>query len=258
MTTLLQNSSVSTEEPFTAPHAPAALWQDLVHGQARVHSHAFDDEYMAVRILASCERAAMGASSQTILCETFAARAQKVVSIQRGIAPSTVSAALRQALTYLGLECAPSRIPLLLVIAAEAGLLGATVPGAFCIKQQVGDHQYTTLLLHDPRAWLLARLPSSEACVARLRLHGASLDEIAHLRGRSERTVANQLASVYRKLGVYGRGELLALLIAEYLHGNVPPPPPVPATTPARPSGVYRPWTAHAHDLADLERAAAG
>lgn len=46
-------------------------------------------------------------------------------------------------------------------------------------------------------------------------LAGHSTAAIAHTRGRSPRTVANQLASVYRKLGVGSRAELAARLAGE-------------------------------------------
>jgi DNA-binding NarL/FixJ family response regulator len=56
------------------------------------------------------------------------------------------------------------------------------------------------------------RLTASERAVAGLAAPGVRNSEIARARRSSTRTVANQLASVYRKLGVSGRGELAALL----------------------------------------------
>lgn len=46
-------------------------------------------------------------------------------------------------------------------------------------------------------------------------LAGLSTAEIARRRGRSPRTIANQLASIYRKLGVASRAELAVLLFGE-------------------------------------------
>jgi DNA-binding CsgD family transcriptional regulator len=57
-----------------------------------------------------------------------------------------------------------------------------------------------------------AVLTTSEADVVRLLSKGRSTAEIATTRSVSYRTVANQLAAVYRKLGVSSRTELLALL----------------------------------------------
>ncbi len=58
-------------------------------------------------------------------------------------------------------------------------------------------------------------LSSEERRVLVLMLTGLSSAEIARRRGRSTRTIANQLASSYRKLGVSSRGELVAKLCAE-------------------------------------------
>lgn len=55
-----------------------------------------------------------------------------------------------------------------------------------------------------------ANLSSAESDVLRHLLAGRSNAEIATLRGCSARTVANQVASLFRKLGVRSRLELVA------------------------------------------------
>lgn len=55
-------------------------------------------------------------------------------------------------------------------------------------------------------------LTPSEEAICRLVLQGRSNGEIAEQRGTSKRTVANQLQSVYIKIGVRGRRELAATL----------------------------------------------
>jgi len=55
-------------------------------------------------------------------------------------------------------------------------------------------------------------LSSAESDVARHILAGRSNSEIAALRRCSTRTVANQVASLFRKLGVRSRLELVALV----------------------------------------------
>ncbi len=51
--------------------------------------------------------------------------------------------------------------------------------------------------------------------VLQLLLRGLSNAEIARLRGRSERTVAHQVDSIYRRLRVGSRAELIALATRE-------------------------------------------
>jgi DNA-binding CsgD family transcriptional regulator len=45
-------------------------------------------------------------------------------------------------------------------------------------------------------------------------VEGLTYEQIARERGRSSRTIANQISAVFRKLRVSGRRELLALLAA--------------------------------------------
>lgn len=62
---------------------------------------------------------------------------------------------------------------------------------------------------------LWQRLSSAERAVAELALAGHPGATIARMRGdRSARTVANQLKRVFRKVGVSGRTELAARLLA--------------------------------------------
>jgi DNA-binding NarL/FixJ family response regulator len=59
-----------------------------------------------------------------------------------------------------------------------------------------------------PNADLRELLSGSEAAIAREILAGRSNAEIARRRGTAIRTIANQIASIYRKLGVRSRLEL--------------------------------------------------
>ena len=63
-------------------------------------------------------------------------------------------------------------------------------------------------------AW---RLTAAESEVALLLLKGLSLAEISELRERSERTVRQQAASLYRKAKLRGRAELAAFFLEELL-----------------------------------------
>lgn len=60
----------------------------------------------------------------------------------------------------------------------------------------------------------LSVLTAAERDVAEQAITGASNRAIARARGTSERTVANQLASIFDKLGVGSRAELAAKLRA--------------------------------------------
>ncbi len=74
---------------------------------------------------------------------------------------------------------------------------------------QIGESRYA--LLSFPRAWKARDdLTPSERQVALAVLAGLSNADIARMRGSSPRTVANQVAAIFRKLGVRSRAELAA------------------------------------------------
>jgi len=67
---------------------------------------------------------------------------------------------------------------------------------------------------------MLEQLSTAEQSVAVLASRGLKNREIAHRRHSAERTVANQLAAVFRKLGVGSRAELALLLATGSLRGS--------------------------------------
>lgn len=85
-------------------------------------------------------------------------------------------------------------------------------PPGLSVANLEAPSQATLVLSFPLRADLpLQRLSDSEAAVILLALQGLSNLEIAGVRATSPRTVANQLASAYRKLGGVSRACLKAV-----------------------------------------------
>lgn len=105
--------------------------------------------------------------------------ANKVIASELGLAVSTVSVYLVKAARKLGVR---GRVAVITVYRSEL----------------------------DPDEALPSVLSRSEREIAVLMLQGASNSEIAASRMKSERTIANQVASIFRKLGVGSRSELAA------------------------------------------------
>jgi DNA-binding NarL/FixJ family response regulator len=72
---------------------------------------------------------------------------------------------------------------------------------------EVGRETYLVLSFPSPTVDASA-LTAAELAVARAVVAGESNAEIARARGRSPRTIGNQVASIFRKLGVGSRLEL--------------------------------------------------
>ncbi len=77
-----------------------------------------------------------------------------------------------------------------------------------------GDEEFALLEWPARAPAQPVRFGAAEGEVLRLLAAGLGNAEIARARGRSPRTVANQVARIYRKLGVRSRLELFALLSA--------------------------------------------
>ncbi len=101
---------------------------------------------------------------------------------------------------------------------AAAGVGGApridAPPDLVAREVEVGGERFA--LLEWPRSSAADAAPPgltrAEAAVAQLAAAGRSNAAIAAARGAAARTVANQLASAFRKLGVRSRAELCARL----------------------------------------------
>lgn len=75
---------------------------------------------------------------------------------------------------------------------------------------QMGDTEL--VIVSKPLIPVDSCLTPSELEVARLIAAGRSNAEVAAARGRSERTIANQVASILRKLGISSRHQIAHLV----------------------------------------------
>jgi DNA-binding CsgD family transcriptional regulator len=89
----------------------------------------------------------------------------------------------------------------------------APPPGLRVVRFRLGPDEYVALSYPAPGLEAAAALLTvAERDVVAAVLSGSSNREIARARGRSPRTVANQVAAAFRKLGVGSRVELAAVL----------------------------------------------
>jgi DNA-binding CsgD family transcriptional regulator len=118
----------------------------------------------------------------------------------------------RQALSYLGLDCTPSKVPFLLCVLARAARPGAARRSVRSSVVRSGEHEFQVLSMERPDLSLRARLSLSEFAVLSRLVEGKSHKQIAKERNASAHTIANQLTSAFRRLSVSGRLELLQAL----------------------------------------------
>jgi len=153
-----------------------------------------------------------------ILERVLLGQAQKAIALDLDLAASTVAFSVAECLGTLGLERRVCRVPMLLVAAVHAMHGLTTQKSARLDVVQHADCTYQVLSSPRPDTVLRRLLSPAEYVVARLLVEGLTHAEIAATRGASARTVANQLATAFQKLGVSGRSELLCAV----LRGDLP------------------------------------
>lgn len=96
-----------------------------------------------------------------------------------------------------------------------------TPPGLRCLPVEIGSVTVVVVTFRRDAGTSTQLLTTAEERVVRAIFEGKSNEAIARERGTSPRTVANQVASVFRKCGVASRAELLAHYLVEL--SDLPP-----------------------------------
>jgi len=199
------------------PLALRDLWGELRGGRFRVVD-TFSRDQQCYLVLSAMPpegsgRRRLNARRFEIAERVFGGQAQKVVAHDLQRSPSTITAALSESLTYLGLNCRGSRAPILVVMAAHAAAAASSSLQARSAECVIGGVPYVVVGAPRPDIRLSSLLTAAECEAARLLLDGNSHFDIARIRGASARTIANQLGSAFIKVGASGRAQLLSLLI---------------------------------------------
>jgi DNA-binding CsgD family transcriptional regulator len=192
----------------------ASVWQQLAGGQCKVVDSYFGDQRCYVLTESTGARplpvpeAALRVL-EAVLCEGT----QKVVAFDLHVSASTVATKARVALAAIGVEGTPQHVhPLLVFAAVSARGRAPGMNGSVSFVNHRG-RQLRVISMPRPDRRLATRLTEAELDVTSRLFEGVSHARIACMRGTSPRTVANQLAAVFKGLAVSGRGELLLYLL---------------------------------------------
>lgn len=170
----------------------------LLNGRMRLVSR--EDDGSGGSVLGfEAARVPLSRREQAVLAASEGGAANKLVAIEQSLACSTVSEALSAAIAKLGLN---GRAEFLRVMA----YLRAGSP----VVRLVGSAELCWLFVPLEAQAPEPSLTLAERQVVAQVLRGRSNAAIARARRTSSRTVANQLAAIYRKLGVSSRWELAA------------------------------------------------
>ncbi len=192
------------------------LLKELARGRWRIACCFFSDDAFSIA-LESPERIALdrrlASRRLSVLEKVLLYGGQKPVAAELGLAPSTVAIIAGNCLRAMGLDCGASRAPVPLTLAVHARHRKTPLTQARLSSVTYAGRSYSIVSTPRPERSLADALSRAEYAVTRLLLEGKTHAEIAAVRNTSVRTVANQLAAAFHKLGVSGRSELICSLV---------------------------------------------
>jgi DNA-binding NarL/FixJ family response regulator len=200
------------------------LWTQLSSGRWRVVDAFCASERCYLMVEPSSEKAPRWPSRDRglrMIERVLLGESPKAIAIDLKLSASTVASAMKRTLELMGLQnCRISGIPILLVLAARAAHAPrGKAPQGFIAPVYQNEVRALVVSAWRPDLELPKSLSSAEQVVLRLLLEGRGHHDIARLRGTSTRTVANQLSTVFRKLGVSGRAQAVDRLAARSISG---------------------------------------
>jgi DNA-binding CsgD family transcriptional regulator len=191
----------------------ATLWRELMNGKWFARS-GFCSETECFLVLEQRQKGARTPARRVVamLEQVLTGDSQKALAIDASLSRSTVATRCASCLRGIGKEHTLSCVPTLIVVAAHAAR-GMSL-GSATMRQIVDSKSERWLVSYErPDGVLRAALSDAERQVTRLLVEGRTHTQIATIRKTSPRTIANQLGSAFRKLGVSGRTALISQLL---------------------------------------------
>lgn len=193
----------------------AAIWRLLLDGRGVIRDVFYSPtRWLAIYSAPPTDAPARSVSRRVrrLFDALLSGERQKNAAFEHGLCASTISINAHRGLEQLGVFRTPCKAPPVLALLARAGR-GLASPSARTCSVSVGGEKYEVLSVERPELLLLRTLPPAEFHVLCRLVEGATYERIALERGTSQRTIANQVRSVFQRLAVSGRAELIVRLL---------------------------------------------
>ena len=196
----------------------AQCWQELASGRQQIADGSASEEHYFLLLTRSAKvgraRRGIRARNFQVLNRVLLTPSRKKLSLEVGLSTSSIAALSKQCLELIGLSCTPYTVPPLLIMAAAAAA-GAQASGQLGVSGERWTLQPHFELIRAPRPELkfASAFSRAEFDVAQRLLEGNSYAQIARHRRTSTRTIANQVASIFNRVGVSSRHELAQRLL---------------------------------------------
>lgn len=198
---------------------PARVWLALWSGRYRVAS-VRDARGVRTLCLAPNPRGSLSPRQGEVARAAACGFASKKIALTLDLAESSVATYLAGACAKLGLDARGLRSLLPSGLLPDPLDLDATLEAPLpCPCPRGARWDGAAFAFPVPRADLPGSVTVAEREVLRGLLEGYRNEDIADARGTSARTVANQVTSLYRKLGVNARRELDPALLPALARG---------------------------------------
>lgn len=214
--TSLQEEATRADARATVQMSLALLWRELSLGLCKIADGFFSETRCFLLTTPTVGPAQpLQGRRREILEAVLCGVGQKNIAVELQLAPSTIALNARVALDGLGMSSRPSRAHPLLMLAAKAARCQDGRATAALSFVEHGGTLMRVIALPRPDLRLSEALPPAELSVVKSLIEGACYEDIAQMRGTSTRTIANQITTVFRRMKVSGRSELLTQLFAE-------------------------------------------
>lgn len=198
--------AADAQNPLSPPSAAALAWAELLSGRMEMVDHFAHDgrRYIVVRLEPFGDRTtALTGREKLIAARRVQGASLKAIADELGISISTVAKALQRVLRKLRVRN----------IAELVSLFGRQAMTDLRAAPFSAEGANYLVLSHSASAPVLPPgLTLAEREIVSALLRGLSNGEIAAQRGVALRTVANQVASIFRKMDVRSRVELVRKL----------------------------------------------
>jgi len=214
--------------PKTAPSASAPpggstpktavllnLWTNLISGTSVLIDYQYSDQRCFATVQnrhGTTSNFVLSNRDVLMLSRVLRGESLKSVAFDLRASVSTVATRCKVCLTAMGEPRPASRAFVLFPLLAHAAR-GVELRSTRFAGGEDSSGQFWTVSIERPDNRLPDCLTETERQVVRLVVEGRSHQAIAAMRRVSARTIANQLASVFKKLKVSGRAQLVAYLI---------------------------------------------
>jgi DNA-binding NarL/FixJ family response regulator len=212
----LRDEAIANDAIGDASLPLARLWRELVQGECKVVDTFFSRTrcYVVTAPVEGRPAPRLDRRALEVLESVLRGCAQKNIALDLGLAPSTVTVIAQRGLQKLGVVSKPSRAhPLLMLAASAAFAQDDSIVGVLGVVARSGG-ALRVVSVPRPELREVGRLPGAEQAIVEFLVEGHSHAGIAALRGTSARTIANQVASVFRRFRVTCRSELVCRLFA--------------------------------------------